>query len=115
MPNYCVSNLTCMNVNCKCIHYKPMDERRTIAELVENNKEEMGKYLEEIKPKVWNCRYGVLCHHNATDCKNNHSGFALEARKIVKKALNKHVKMAKIAHEVDTIKTVKPSNWADEC
>ena len=114
MPNYCRMNAFCLNENCRFPHYKSFTERQVIAKIMEENKEEMEKYLEPINPKIWNCQQHMLCYHNADDCKNNHSGYALEARKIVRKALKAHEKREKIAREIQAIKT-KPMNWGDEC
>ena len=115
MPNYCRMNTFCLNENCKFPHYKSLAESKVIAKIMEENKEEMDKYVEPMKPlPTFNCMYGMVCFKNAADCKNNHSGYALEARKIVKKALKAHEKREKIAREIEAIKT-KPMNWGDEC
>jgi hypothetical protein len=81
---------------------------------MEENKDEIDKYLEPINPRTYNCQHHMVCYHNADDCKNNHSGYGLPARKIIRKALAALEKKEKIATEIKTIKT-KAMNWADEC
>ena len=102
----------CVNEKCKFLHYKTLEERQKVRKIFEENKEEMSKYMEEFNPKIWNCRYHLLCYE--ATCKNNHSGFALEARKMIKKAIKKEEQREKIAKEIENKKTEKIV-WADVC
>ena len=113
MPNYCNQNVYCVDEKCKKLHYKTMDERQKIANIVDEKKEEMELFMEEVNSKTWNCRYHLLCYE--ATCKNNHSGYGLEARKIVKKALRREEQKEKIAKEIEGKKNGEKLVWADEC
>ena len=113
MPNYCNDNVMCADMKCKFLHYKTMEERQRIRKIFEDNKEEMSKFMEEVNPKIWNCRYHLLCYE--ATCKNNHSGYALDARKVIKKAIRKEEQKEKIAKEIASKKAGEKLVWADEC
>jgi len=115
MPNYCKDNVMCADENCKLLHYKTVVERQRIRKIFEENKDEMSKFMEAITPKVWTCRYHLLCYE--ATCKNNHSGYALDARKVIKRAIRKEEQKEKIAKEIAEKKAgvAKEIVWADEC
>jgi len=114
MPNYCENNLMCVNKTCKKLHYKSIDERMIFSQIVEEHKTTLLNIpVETVNPKSWTCRYHLLCFE--ANCNNKHSGFALEARKVVKKAFNKHTKQQKIVKEIEDLKTIAPVSWADTC
>jgi hypothetical protein len=86
-----------------------------LSDLYLEVKETMDIYNEPLKTGRATCRYHFLCFER--ECPYNHSGCALEGRKILIKKLktsnNREKVKAKIEKDIEDIRKGITQNWAD--
>jgi hypothetical protein len=115
MTRYCPTNVICLNKDCNKPHYKIFTDRMKLSDLYLEAKEEMEPHKELIKQGKATCRYHFLCFER--DCIYNHSGYALEGRKILikkfKTLCNREKAKAKIDADIQDIRNGITKKWAD--
>ncbi len=104
MTKYCRDNVICLNGKCQRPHYKSFEERKVLANLYLELEEEPRQFKEEhMEPIVASkptCRYHLLCFER--ECEFNHSGYALDNRKLLIKAFKNHNKREKAKQVIES-------------
>lgn len=121
MTKYCRDNVICLSETCQRLHYKSFEERVVLANLYLKLKEEpcqfKAEHMEPIVASKATCRYHLLCFER--ECVFNHSGYALDNRKLMIKAFKEHNKREKakqvIEADMEKKRRGESTSWNQLC
>ena len=124
----CMNYVYCNRPECFRRHFNDntYDVRMDILGVKNALWSDLKKFEPEEKTKARPCQYFLLCFEK--DCSRYHGGLCHDARKVLRKATNQHLKkkekeervavaVAKVAEQVEAMSLglVKKLDWADEC